>query len=468
MSDILETIAERTREDLVARKARLPEAELERMAVEQVAARPRVSLHDALTRPGVNIIAELKRASPSKGTIRADLDLADVASAYEANGAAAISVLTEEHWFKGSLDVLRAVRKRVSLPLLRKDFVIDRYQILEAAEAGADAVLLIAALLPDDALFADFLSVTHAFGMEALCEAHTQEEMERLVKLGAKNIGVNCRDLRTFQVFPERSEEILSKVQIVCAKVAESGIRTRADLEYYPSADAFLIGETLMRADDPGMALHELIGEKPMPVRVKICGLTNEADARFAAEAGADYLGFVFAPSSPRRIEPEALAAFAGRLPKDVKKVGVFVDASAEEIESVRKLCGLDVVQLHGHETRELAERLSRGGEVWKALATTGPDALRDADAFVGFTLLADNERGGLRRRCDHAIAREMASSSRLFLAGGLDAGNVAKAIRAVRPYGVDAASGVESSPGVKDHEKVLAFINAVKRSQKL
>ena len=108
------------------------------------------------------------------------------------------------------------------------------------------------------------------------------------------------------------------------------------------------------------------------------------------------------------------------------------------------------------------------GGEVWKALAATGPEALREADAFAGFTLLADNERGGLRRRCDYAIARGMASSSRLFLAGGLDAGNVTQAIREVRPYGVDTASGVESSPGVKDREKVLAFINAVKRSQEL
>ena len=207
-------------------------------------------------------------------------------------------------------------------------------------------------------------------------------------------------------------------------------------------------------------------GQRPTPVRIKICGLTNEADARFAAEAGADFLGFVFAPSSPRRIAPEALAAFAGRLPPGAKKVGVFVDAEAGEIEAVRKMCGLDVVQLHGHETRALAERLAAGGEVWKALALTGAEALDEASAFAGFTLLADNERGGAHRRCDHASARALASSARLFLAGGLDAGNVSEAIRAVRPYGVDAASGVESSPGVKDREKVRAFINAVKRSQ--
>ncbi len=256
MADILETIAARTREDLVARKARLPESVLEDLAAARTAERPRRSLHAALKRPGVNVIAELKRASPSKGTIRADLDLGDVAVAYEANGAAAISVLTEEHWFHGSLDVLRAVRQRVSLPLLRKDFVVDRYQILEAAETGADAILLIAALLPDDAIFRDFLATAHAFGLEALCEAHTREEMERLVGLGAENIGVNCRDLRTFEVFPARSEAILASIPRTCARIAESGISSPAYLAAYPSADAFLIGETLMRAPDPGEALR--------------------------------------------------------------------------------------------------------------------------------------------------------------------------------------------------------------------
>lgn len=256
MADILETIAARTREDLVGRKVRLPEAELERLAAACAAARPRRSLHAALKRPGVNIISELKRASPSRGLIRADLDLCDVAAAYEANGAAALSVLTEEHWFRGSLDVLRAVRPRVALPLLRKDFVVDRYQILEAVEAGADAILLIAALLPDDTLFRDFLETARAFGLEALCEAHTEGEMERLVTLGAQNIGVNCRDLRTFKVFPEQSEAILSRIPRDRATVAESGMKSPADLALYPSADAFLIGETLMRAPDPGAALR--------------------------------------------------------------------------------------------------------------------------------------------------------------------------------------------------------------------
>ncbi len=259
MADILEAIAARTREDLIARKARLPESSLEALAAAYAAEHPRRSLHAALKRPGVNIIAELKRASPSKGTIRTDLDLGDVAVAYEANGAAAVSVLTEEHWFHGSLDVLRAVRRRVSLPLLRKDFIVDRYQILEAVDAGADAVLLIAALLPDDTLFRDFLATARSFGLEALCEAHTREEAERLVGLGAENIGVNCRDLRSFEVFPARSEALLADLPRRCATVAESGIRTPGDLAAYPSADAFLIGETLMRAASPGEALRPFV-----------------------------------------------------------------------------------------------------------------------------------------------------------------------------------------------------------------
>ncbi len=261
MAGILETIAERTRADLRARKERLPGDLLRGRAESAVAARRPLSLHAALKRPGVNVIAELKRASPSKGRIRMDLDLADVAASYEANGAAAISVLTEENWFLGSLEILREVRARVALPLLRKDFIVDDYQILEAAAAGADAVLLIVALL-DDATLASLASLAGTFGMEALVEAHTVEEARRAVALGAVNVGVNSRDLRTFRVFPEKSQEILETIPAACARVAESGIASPEDIARYPAADAFLIGETLMRGDDPGKTLRAFVGTK--------------------------------------------------------------------------------------------------------------------------------------------------------------------------------------------------------------
>ena len=259
MRDILLEIAEKSARDLEAKKAARPEAELLK-AIERRERRP-LSLYSALKREGVSVIAEIKKASPSKGIIKADLDPISFAKTYSENGAAAISVLTEENYFLGSLDVLKAVRETTELPLLRKDFIIDRYQVLEAAAAGADALLLIAALL-NDMLLKELLGLTHELGLEALCEAHTEEEAKRLTDLGAKVIGVNCRDLRTFQVFPEKSEAVIETLPNDVAKVAESGLKTPADLEMYPAADAFLIGETLVRSNDPGKALRGFVNAR--------------------------------------------------------------------------------------------------------------------------------------------------------------------------------------------------------------
>lgn len=259
MRDILLEIAEKSARGLKAKKAARPEAELLK-AIERRERRP-LSLYSALKSKGVSVIAEIKKASPSKGIIKADLDPLSFAKIYSENGAAAISVLTEENYFLGSLDVLKAVREVTDLPLLRKDFIIDRYQVLEAAAAGADALLLIAALL-NDKLLRELFDLTHELGLEALCEAHTEEEAKRLADLGAKVIGVNCRDLRTFQVFPEKSEAVIEVLPQDVAKVAESGLKTPADLEMYPAADAFLIGETLVRSNDPGKALRGFINAR--------------------------------------------------------------------------------------------------------------------------------------------------------------------------------------------------------------
>lgn len=259
MRDILLEIAEKSARGLKAKKAARPEAELLK-AIERRERRP-LSLYSALKREGVSVIAEIKKASPSKGIIKADLDPLSFAKIYSENGAAAISVLTEENYFLGSLDVLKAVREVTELPLLRKDFIIDRYQVLEAAAAGADALLLIAALL-NDKLLKELFDLTHKFGLETLCEAHTEEEAKRLTDLGAKVIGVNCRDLRTFQVFPEKSEAVIETLPNDVAKVAESGLKTPADLKMYPAADAFLIGETLVRSNDPGAALKGFINAR--------------------------------------------------------------------------------------------------------------------------------------------------------------------------------------------------------------
>jgi indole-3-glycerol phosphate synthase len=212
-------------------------------------------------RPGVQVIAEVKRASPSAGTIRAaGFDPVAIAQTYADNGAACISVLTDTPHFQGHLDYLRAIAA-VAVPVLRKDFIIDRYQLLEARAAGADCVLLIAEVLPGERL-AELLRQTHELGMEALVELYDADNLPRVLASGAKLVGVNNRDLRTMEVRLEHTVELAAGVPPDVCLVGESGIQTRADVERLRAAGvkAVLVGETLMRAADVGGKLRELLG----------------------------------------------------------------------------------------------------------------------------------------------------------------------------------------------------------------
>jgi indole-3-glycerol phosphate synthase len=213
-------------------------------------------------RESINIVAEFKRASPSKGIINDLLEPAEAARKYERGGACAISVLTEEDYFKGSLDDLRKIRAAVSLPILRKDFIVDEFQIYEAAAAGADAILLIVAALSVEEL-GGFQKVAHALGLDALVEVHTSNELEIAKAIGATLIGVNNRDLRTFEVSLDVSRELIGLAPPNALVIAESGLSTRDDLTELRSLgySGFLIGETLMRGDDPEAALRNLIAE---------------------------------------------------------------------------------------------------------------------------------------------------------------------------------------------------------------
>src|SRR5678815_4818080 len=212
----------------------------------------------ALQRDGINIIAEFKRRSPSKGMIREGANPVEVASAYQAGGAVAMSVLTEEDYFAGSLDDLRQVKSTVALPVLRKDFIVDEYQVYESAVAGADAILLIVAALDDELLLRLRRLAEDELGMDALVEVHTSDEMKRAAACGAKLIGVNNRNLRTFEVSLETSLSLAREAPSEALLISESGLNNSADLRrlYDAGYRGFLIGETLMRAADPEQALR--------------------------------------------------------------------------------------------------------------------------------------------------------------------------------------------------------------------
>ncbi len=250
----LSEIIERKRQRLASAKRNVPLDDFER--------RPDPHrLRQALLNDGINIIAEFKRRSPSKGVIRADADLKQIAKSYEAGGAAAISVLTEEDYFSGSLDDLRQVKKSVNLPALRKDFIFDEYQIYESAAAGADAVLLIVAALDDNQLVSLRKLVEDELGMDALIEVHTREEMQRAIACGANLIGVNNRNLHTFEVSLETSVSLAKEAPRGAVLISESGLNNSTDLARLRDAGyhGFLIGDSLMRSQNPGASLRDLL-----------------------------------------------------------------------------------------------------------------------------------------------------------------------------------------------------------------
>jgi len=242
--------------EIIARKR-------ERLREAKSSVRPH-ALRSALQADGINIIAEFKRRSPSKGVIRADANPTEIARAYEAGGAVAMSVLTEEDYFAGSLDDLRQVKSAVELPVLRKDFIFDEYQVYESAAAGADAILLIVAALDDEALSRLGRLAEDELRMDALVEVHTSDEMKRAAACGAKLIGVNNRDLRTFEVSLDTSLRLAREAPTDALLISESGLNNSADLQrlYDAGYRGFLIGETLMRADDSAAALRSFRGHK--------------------------------------------------------------------------------------------------------------------------------------------------------------------------------------------------------------
>lgn len=258
MSDILVELTEMRRKDAAERERSLPFAELMRIA-ESVPA-PR-DFAGAFARKGVNVIAELKKASPSEGMIREDFRPAELARELDLAGAAAISVLCEPHRFLGGEEYLKEARAATGLPMLYKDFISIRYQVAAARAAGADALLLIAAVLDDGAL-SDLLGFARSLGLEALVETHDALEIERAVRAGARIVGVNCRDLRNFSTDVSLLERLIGTVPEGCVRIAESGMHTREAVACAGAAgaDGFLVGTALMRAASPGEKLKEMIG----------------------------------------------------------------------------------------------------------------------------------------------------------------------------------------------------------------
>jgi indole-3-glycerol phosphate synthase len=383
---------------------------------------------DSLAAEGLAAIAEVKRRSPSAGELRADADPASLAGSFERAGAAAVSILVDER-FGGSPADVAAARSATSLPLLAKGFFSSEHELDELRGLGADAVLLLLRDL-DDALARRLMAAAAARGLDALVEAHDAEELRRAVELGADPIGINARDLETFSIDRKRQLELVEAAPRERVVVAESAIEARAhgaEAEL-AGADAVLVGSALMRAADPAAKLSELIA-RPL---VKVCGLTRAEDVAAAAEAGADLAGFVLARETPRRAP--------GILPVPDTMLSVAVH--------VGEVTGndADLVQLYARDPR--TRMRARDG----VLVRRGRE--------VAYVL----DREWQAPDPGH-LARAQVAQGRVVLAGGLSAENVREAIERVRPWAVDASSSLETSPGIKDHARVRAYVAAARCS---
>lgn len=414
----------------------------------------------ALRRPGARVIAELKHRSPSAGVILPEPGraLPAVADDYRRGGAAAISVVVEQDYFGGDPAWLPEVKRLSGLPVLMKDFVIDEVQLDLALSLGADAVLLIASAL-DDTSLARLHAAARERGLAVLVEAHGEAEVERVARVGAGIVGINARDLSTFQVDLQAMARAASGLPREAVRVAESGIGSRADVVELQAAGfgAFLVGESLLRAPDRARALRELQGLGT--TEVKVCGVTREEDVDACRDRGVDWIGFNFSARSPRRVS----LSRALELRSPIRTVAVFAGNGETEIRDVVEALRPDVIQL----TDPPGER-RWPGRVWQTVRV-GRDALDAACQWPGEALLFDTAvngvSGGTGRTFDWTVLGGLTRDRPFVLAGGLTAENVAGAIRAARPDVVDTASGVESARGIKDHRKIAAFVAAVREA---
>jgi tryptophan synthase beta chain/phosphoribosylanthranilate isomerase len=490
--NVVAEIAERRRTDIRDEMGRLSLDDHLAIAAATPAPRP---ILERLAAPGLHVIAEIKRSSPSAGEIAAaGDDIVARARAYEAGGAVAISVLCEPHWFGGSVDDLRAVRAAVSIPVLAKEFVVEPIQLPHLRAAGADVVLLLAVLHQKRQLAA-LVDRALEIGLEPLVEAHDERELERALATNARIIGLNNRDLRTLDVDTERAVRLRALVPDDRLVVAESGVREAATVAGWRAVgfDAALVGEALVRSPDPRAAVaafveagrepHDPANEAARPF-VKICGITDADGVLAAIRAGADAIGLNLVPGTPRElgldeaVELRRVARGLAAADRTPLVVAITADAGEERIAEIVGALDPDAVQLSGEEPAELIERIGR--PAWKALHLPADDPADVAAAATSIAalgreylaagaarLLLDTAGGpypgGTGTRAAPPLVTAVAREVPVVLAGGLSPASVAAAVRAAAVNGVDVASGVErprleGQRPAKDPLKVALF----------
>ena len=514
---ILDKIVAATEKRVYDAKDNLPLSELQQQ-VERMPITKDFLFEQALQELDFNFICEVKKASPSKGIIAEDFPYLEIAKEYEMAGAAAISVLTEPDFFLGSPQYLQEIAEAVHIPVLRKDFIIDEYEIYEAKLWGASAILLIAAILNDETM-ARFHKLADSLGLSCLVEAHDETEVLRAVNIGARIIGVNNRNLKDFTVDVNNSIRLRKLVDDSVIFVSESGLDTAADIQRLRDnkIHAALMGESFMRTNDKVAKLAELYGpirskcyihnnterdrlgtedtsnievpsaptvdeatQSSYEVKVKFCGISQEDTVPVLLETQPDYVGFIFAPSK-RQVTVEQAKSITRSLQDSVhttsgnkccSRVGVFVNETIPTIVEITKAVPLSVVQLHGDETVtyietlriQLQEEQLEFIEIWKAIQVQGKEDILPWKQAPIDGLVVDayskEERGGTGKTIDWSLLDDVQVP--YYLAGGIGLHNVARAIRRLQPYGLDMSSSLETN-GQKDVKKIKSMAQIIK-----
>ncbi len=478
--DILHTIVAHKRQELDEQMRTLPLSRLIAMVEEKMKNEdePPVSMRRALMQSDTGIIAEFKRKSPSKGWINRGAGASTVPLAYQRQGAAALSILTDEHFFGGNDTFITEARNAgVTIPILYKNFVISEYQILQARLCGASAVLLIAADLKKDEC-RQLLHTAHELGMEVLLEMHGEDELE-YAELEPDMYGINNRNLGTFVTDVENSFRMAELLPRDVCKVSESGISHPDTVRRLRSAGyrGFLMGEHFMRNEDPGLALSQFISQLKAPdqttdkenrrrLTIKVCGMRYNDNISEVARLDIDLMGFIFAPGSPR---------YTPTVPTDAptERVGVFVNAAPQEIVQTILDFRLRYVQLHGDESPVMVAELKRqlaaaapDVKIIKAFGVAGADDLSRCKAYEGLAdlFLFDTRcptQGGSGRQFDWSVLQTYRGATPFLLSGGIGPGD-AQRIRQFRHpmlVGIDVNSRFETAPGRKDAELLRDFI---------
>ena len=471
---ILDTIVEATK-IRVAQEKQMESPEVVKAVALALPSDTGFPFEAALRQQDFNFICEVKKASPSKGIIAEHFPYLDIAKEYEVAGAAAISVLTEPDFFKGDKKYLQEIASTVKIPVLRKDFIIDEYQIYQAKVWGASAILLICACL-DVPTLTKFRELADSLGLSSLVEAHDENEVQMAIDCGARIIGVNNRNLKDFTVDVQNSVRLRNLVQDDVIFVSESGLETPEDIQVLRDNNigVALMGETFMRSPNKVEKLAYLYGPTYYTPKVKMCGISKVETIPAVVEAKPDYMGLVFAPSK-RQVTVEQAKILIEELHKQcinhydtkvVKTVGVFVNETLDNLVRIADTANLDAVQLHGDEDEAFIQSLKErtNVEIWKAVQIrSAADVEKWIDSSADILLFDayhKDERGGTGEVFDWSSLD--AFERPFMLAGGIDSTNVARAIRTVRSYGIDISSGIETN-GVKDDEKITAFTKIVK-----